>query len=416
MAVLAPASAFAGQKEDEYSKAMAAMNGGRVDEAARYFCAIAQQDPNYKDVKINCKIMGDQAKREDARNDERWNNAQKALNSGDYDTAEQELKNIKSGPHRSEAQAKLAQIPQLRAEKDRQKGEAAMQAKFDQAMSAYNANNFSSAQALFSQITGSHAGDAQAYINRINKYNQAMTEGDTLAAAKNLQGALNAYNDAANIKGDGPGDPRGKAGRMQQLMAANTPPPQPVQTPTPQVTPQRNPEPVRQPVVAAVKQSAEPKVDVSKLLKEAEAAKAKGDIGLARVKYKTLLSLDPSNSQAMRELAALPTESAPPTQKAGSEADVILAKGITEFYQGDFQTAEVHIKDYLDVNGAKSALGYFYLGVSKLTRYYLGGEQASDKKLMNDAQAAFRIAKKSDGFRPPKSLISPKIMKVYETI
>ena len=128
-----------------------------------------------------------------------------------------------------------------------------------------------------------------------------------------------------------------------------------------------------------------------------------------------VLAADERNAQARIGLEALPKENAATQQKASSEADVMLAKGIREFYQGLFEKSEVHIDDYLNVNGSKTALSQFYLGASKLTRFYLGGER--DAGLKRDAEAAFRLAKKTSGFDPPgEAYLSPKILKAYQDI
>lgn len=416
LALLAPAAAFAGKKEDDYSKAMQAMNAGRVDEAAQLFCAVAQQDPGYKDAKINCKIMTDQAQREARRNEDRFNSGVADFKAGKYDDAEQEFKNIRSGPHVSEAQQYLARIPAARQAQQAQAGDAAMEQKFQQAVAAYNRNDFNTAKGLFGQITGSHASEAQSYFNRMKQYEQAMAEGDTLANAKNYRQAASSYSEAAGIKADGPGDPRSKAANMQQLASAPSPS---VTTPSPSptVAVTHTPTPPPRPVVSAVKETPKPQVDVDKLLREAEAAKNKGDIRTAQSKYIAVLAVDEHNATATNALAALQAEAqqqaTPASQKASSEADVMLAKAIREFYQGEYEQSEVHIQDYLDVNGSKTALGYFYKGASKLTRYYLGGSE--DAHLMKEAQELFRNAKKVPGFKPPgQNYVSPKILKVFE--
>ncbi len=414
LALLAPAAAFAGKKDDDYAKADQAMRAGRVDEAARLFCQVAQEDPNYKDAKVNCKIMTDQLNREVRRNEERFNNGVAAFNAKKYDDAEQEFKNIRFGPHVAEAQQYLARIPAARQALQAQAGEAAMEQKFQQAVAAYNRNDFNAAKGLFAQIIGSHSSEAQSYLNRMKQYEQAMTEGDTLANAKNYRQAASSYNEAAGIKADGPGDPRSKASRMQQMLASAGPSPAPA-SPSPSVA-IRTPAPAR-PVVEAVKATPKPQVDVNKLLQEAEAAKNKGDIRTAQSKYLAVLAVDEHNATATNALAALQAQAqqqaTPATQKASSEADVMLAKAIREYYQGEYDQAEVHIQDYLDVNGSKTALGYFYKGASKLTRYYLGG--GKDAKLMREAQDLFRSAKKVPGFTPPgQNYISPKILKVFE--
>ena len=135
---------------------------------------------------------------------------------------------------------------------------------------------------------------------------------------------------------------------------------------------------------------------------------AKRDYGSARGAYLAVLSEDSSNEQAHAGLDALPKD----TVATGTEADVLLAKGIAEYYGGDFAKAEVHIGDYISNQGGKSALAYFYLATSKLTRYFLGGD--NEKKLLAEAKEDFKKAKISSAFKPPEKMVSPKILKIFE--
>ena len=113
-------------------------------------------------------------------------------------------------------------------------------------------------------------------------------------------------------------------------------------------------------------------------------------------------------------LDALSAQNQSAKQSAGSEADAMLAKALREFYNGRYDEAEVHIKDYLDANGSKAGLSHFYLGASKLTRYYLAAP-GEEQKLLADAQAAFRLAKQAPGFEPPgENVISPRILAAYK--
>jgi hypothetical protein len=156
-------------------------------------------------------------------------------------------------------------------------------------------------------------------------------------------------------------------------------------------------------------------VDVAKLKLEAEAAKQKGDISSARGKYLAILSAEPNNRQIQAALASLPKETGAAAPKATSEADVLLATAIGEFYKGSYEDAEFHIRLYVENNGGKAALGNFYLGVSRLTRYFLRGAKLDDKRMMDDGIAAFKLAKKTSGFKAPgEQYLSPKILKLYQ--
>lgn len=413
---------WAAKKDDDYNKAKAAADAGQYDQAVKLYCAVAKEDPNYKDAKLNCDIMTKELLKEEGRNEFRYTAGVKAFDSGDYDAAEQNFRNVRSGQYLADAQNYLnVKIPQarkdaaLRQQQQQQNNDAAMSAKFDQAVQAYNSNNFSSARSLFGQITGKHQSDAQGYLSKMQQYDQDMQDGDSRASSKSYKSAIDSYNQALSIKSDGPGNPQGKISQMRSSMAAensaNNPPP-PVNNnnnngannPPPLVNNNHNR------VVGAIMEQSRPKMDVEKLLREAEAAKNSGDIGTAKGKYMAILAENPSNARAKNGLDSLPKDS---NVVASADADRMLVNGISEFYNGAYEDAEVHIKDYIELNGGKAALAYFYRAASKLTRYYLGGERPDDKRLLTDAQADFRAAKKTPGFKPPEKMVSPKILKVF---
>jgi len=411
--ILAAMPAFAGKKEDLYKAAQAAAGQGNVSEAARLYCAAAQEDAAYKDAQQNCNIMAQEVARENRRNDDRFADGVKAFNSGDFDTAEQKFKNVKSGPHMADAQAYLtSKIPQARSAAANASNESAMSAKFDQGVAAYQRNDFSGAKSAFNGISGKHQGDAQTYLQKIRNYEQAFAEGDSLANAKNFKGAANSYTEAASVKGDGPGDPRGRINQMNQMAQSGSTPAVVASNPHP--TDGNNPSPVGRPIAAVV--DTRPKVDVNATLRDAENARKKGDASKAMGLYQKVLSADSSNAQARTGIDDLKkeAEASNKTIVAGSEADFMLAKGINEFYKQEFESAETHIRDYLDGAGSKAGLANFYLGASKLTRYILGGEQPNDHKLLVQAEDNFRNAKKVQGFAPPEKFVSPKIVKKYQ--
>lgn len=410
--------AWAAKKDDDYKAAQAAAAAGQYDQAVKLYCAVAKEDPNYKDAKLNCDIMTKELLKEEGRNEFRYTAGVKAFDAGDFDTAEQNFKNVRSGQYLADAQNYLnVKIPQARKEaaarQQQQNNDAAMNAKFDQAVQAYNSNNFGSARSLFGQISGRRQSDALSYLSKMQQYDQAMQDGDNRAGSKSYKSAIDSYNQALSIKSDGPGNPQGKISQMRSLMAAensaNNPPP-PVNNnngannPPPPVNKNHNR------VVGAIMEQSRPKMDVEKLLREAEAAKDSGDIGTAKGKYMAILAENPNNARAKNGLDSLPKDS---NVVASADADRMLVNGISEFYNGAYEDAEVHIKDYIELNGGKAALAYFYRAASKLTRYYLGGERPDDKRLLTDAQADFRVAKKTPGFKPPEKMVSPKILKVF---
>src|SRR5581483_6135396 len=156
--------AWASKKDDDYKAAQTAAAAGQNEEAMKLYCSVAKEDPGYKDAKQNCENIKTELLKEEGRNEGRYSDGVKAFDSGDYDQAEQKFRNIRSGQYLADAQNYLTvKIPQARkdaaaraaaAQNAAQSNDAAMNAKFDQAVQAYNSNNFSAAQAEFSQISG----------------------------------------------------------------------------------------------------------------------------------------------------------------------------------------------------------------------------------------------------------------------
>jgi TolA-binding protein len=130
----------------------------------------------------------------------------------------------------------------------------------------------------------------------------------------------------------------------------------------------------------------------------------------------------PVKAEARTEVApATPTTEAPaegpPAAPTALAADVetLLADGIRNYYDADFTGAEAKLKQYLDAGGQRRGAAEFYLGASKLTRFYLAGPNSEDAALLADAKNAFRLASKVEGFTAPETFVSPKIIDVYKT-
>lgn len=117
----------------------------------------------------------------------------------------------------------------------------------------------------------------------------------------------------------------------------------------------------------------------------------------------------PTNPPPERHVAATERKSKAPA--AQSAADNPLANALTEYYAGQFDRAESDLQQYVQ-QSPKNSLAQFYLGVCRLTRYYIAPEKNRPTELMAQAQAAFRSAKQG-GFNPPEKYVSPKIMQVY---
>lgn len=101
---------------------------------------------------------------------------------------------------------------------------------FTQAVDAYNANRFTDAQNLFSTVTGAHAQEAKAYLDKIRSYRDALETAQTMLNRSpdemdsgSLQFAIRQIQQAIAIKPDGPyhpGDLLAKAKALQAKVAA----------------------------------------------------------------------------------------------------------------------------------------------------------------------------------------------------
>ena len=398
-----PAAASADKKQELYDQATRAGSQNKLEEAARLFCEVAKMDPGFKDSKQMCTLMTQEAEREARKSDERFNEGVKAFQDGNFDEAEQKLRNVRAGSHVDEARQYMGRIPAARNAKANDDAE---RGKYEAGTGAYRANDFASAKSNLGQVNGRRAQEAQILLDNIKRYEEAMAAGESAVASKDWTKAISSYTQAAAIKPDGPGDPHGKLTNAQnQATAAQAAAAaQQVQQAAKEAAPEKPQIAVRE----------APKVDITKLLREATAAQTHGNYRLAAGKYLAVLAADPANEVARRGLEFVSPKTGGASASIGSEADAMLARAIREFYQGFYDDAEVHIKDYLRFNGSRTGLSNFYLGAINVTKYYLAGAADTDKKLLADAKTYFQLAHGTAGFTPPdQNVISPKILRVY---
>ncbi len=97
---------------------------------------------------------------------------------------------------------------------------------------------------------------------------------------------------------------------------------------------------------------------------------------------------------------------------ATEPTEPILRAGLHEYFEGKFDDAERDLSDYLNKNGSKRALAFFFRGATRSTRYYLSGQKDQPQKDL--ALADFRALKEHAAqFDPPKKFVSPQILAIY---
>jgi hypothetical protein len=90
-----------------------------------------------------------------------------------------------------------------------------------------------------------------------------------------------------------------------------------------------------------------------------------------------------------------------------------LEQGIDQFYSGDYVSATHNLESYAQESSEREPLARFYLGASKLARFFLtGGEDAN---LQQDALNDLRKAKQA-GFKARVQDVSPKILQAYKDL
>lgn len=348
--LLASVSAFAQNNDAKYDAGMKAAAANDPFGARDAFCSI---DPTFKDAATNCKIYTDAAKKQDQRWFDNFTAGADLLSKGQYDEAAVKFQNVKGGKWKSEAERQLGLIPGLKA-KAQQQAQAA-------------ANASAAAQADT---------DAQ---NKFTNASNAFNSGD-YATAKNLAGQLAGTKFASQAQ-----DLMNKIREAEQAKSAAA----------------------SKPNVPAPK----PQVDTGRLMAEANQAFKKKDYKTARRLVGQVLLADRNNGEAQKLQSDIADIGGGET--SAEEDDPQLAGAISDFYRGDYSSAEAAMKFYYRQKGVlKPGLARFYLGACSLTRFYLGGGE--DSSLMEDAKRYFKEAKAQAGFNPPEKYVSPKIMKVYK--
>jgi tetratricopeptide (TPR) repeat protein len=108
----------------------------------------------------------------------------------------------------------MQELANLRPRSPVSPGAGSKASPFEAAKAAYDANDFEKARVSFQRVTGDDKASAQEYLERINHYQNSMKEAAKLAHDSKFEEARAAYQEAAKVKPDGPGNPQEQAGIM----------------------------------------------------------------------------------------------------------------------------------------------------------------------------------------------------------
>jgi len=244
-------------------KAVAASNARHYEDAKQYSCQIADGDPAFScggDEAVHmCQQMTELA----------------SLHHGTGNTAKA------TGPS----------------------GNSATLGALEQGKAAFDKNDFQSARKLLAGVTGRDEAVARSYLDRIDLYEQAMSQGAQFSKQNKYADARSAYEQAAKLKPNGPDNPAAEAARC------------------------------------------------------------------------------------------------------------LLKQALDEFYSGAYTDSEQHLSSYLQESSDNSGLAHFYLGASRLGRYFLEG--TSNEALHKQALSEMLLAKRANFVADPKD-ISPRILREYQ--
>ncbi|HXZ80098.1 MAG TPA: hypothetical protein VEG30_09225 [Terriglobales bacterium] len=254
LAISLPAAAKSKSK-DLMKDGQSALESGNAELAEDYFCQAAQEDPKNKKAVSKCEELrqkNDQARAADAAF---LKQGQALFQQGSYEAAAEQFNKIKTSKYQSakkEWMDKIAALrqharekeeadKQKRSKQEEQSKQAAQQEEKEanflrQGIDAYDKNNFVESRSLLVMVNGSHKGEAQTYITKIDAYLKAFAEGWKYERDGNYKQALASYRKAESIKRNGPDNVGQRIARVQGIIAKSNSP-TPPETPTPPTAP-----------------------------------------------------------------------------------------------------------------------------------------------------------------------------------
>lgn len=267
-----------------------------------------------------------------------------------------------------------------------------------QAVAAYEAGNLSAARSEAQSVTDpSIKPAANRLLADIDRYSGYVSSGQKYEQAKEYAEAERSYHSALEMNAHvGADDLTGRTQRMHQ-MAANP----------------------KMPVIVATKETpkvAKPVAEVSpeerkkRLLDESSQALSRNDLDTAGRKFKQLLDLDPTSSEAKQGLMDVSER----LNKDPIRLEKTLRDAIVAFYSSHFEDAESGLNRYLGAdNGKKKGAAYFYLGATEATLSLLDAPSKRANR-SKDAQGDFRQAR-SAGYLPVQKYVSVRVLDVWKS-
>jgi len=383
-------------EEKLYKEGVDLMNAGRYDDAREKLQQaqkLTLKSPKYRtQIARYLKEMDDKAQEEKL-----FQEAVRLMNDGKDAEARRRFEEViqLGGAHAAEARTSLKQL------EDRTKAAgtaaAAAQAEesaFNSAVSAFNGGDYSAARARFQDVVGMNGkrrADAERYLGTIeSNLKSRQDEDNTFQDAvrkfdrKDWAGARLGFRLVSGMNGTRKGEADRYLQRTEEAVKTE--------------------EALRKQVEAAKAGGESPQKAVARLSEEARTALAAKNYSQAIEKLRVAEALDSSNREVRRLL----------DQATEMESEQTLRAGLQAFFDGKWDEAEKQLSAYLEKNGRKRGLAYFFRGATHSTRYYLSGEKETQQKEL--AAADFRAVQSNQrGFKAPERYVSPKILDLYRS-
>jgi tetratricopeptide (TPR) repeat protein len=341
--------------EERYQKALQLWNTAKIEDAYELLQQVEKERPGYKETQKFLNIARSEIPRMYAMEKQLFDDGVASFDQRNYDDAKQKFEQaakrpLKNPKYRTKIDDYLNRIAGLEREQQQVQ-------QFDEGVRLYNQGDFTGARSKLNpaaQGTGSKANEARDILRKIRDYDDCVRYSSSGQNAYALTPCENV------VRTRGP-----KAAEAESILK-RIKPSEPAVGPTPPPPPRPTPEKKE---VAVVKPPVKP---------------------------------PPSRS----ETAPRPET---PTPVASEQT---LRAGLQAYFQGNLEDAERSLSDYLNNNGQKQALAYFFRGAAHSSRYFLSGETDTQQK--DRAVADFRAVKQRAGqFQPPQKYVSPKILEFY---
>jgi hypothetical protein len=415
---------FAQSKEQLLQQAQSAEKAGNIEGAASAYCDLAKVETSTYGGK--CQAYSNLVNKEIENDGKRIRTGKEAVTAKDFDAAKLAFKAVKTSNFKKEAEDWLNnRIPQAEAaaQKEQQQSQQAAAASknsenIQKAKDALGRGDLATARSLAQSASGPDAAAVLQQISQAEKgaqsqaaYDNAVRQGDSLVSSGKYADAVSQYRSAAALKGSTPGDLQRKIDDAENRSKAAQ---------SGSVNGQIR-DASGSPLAGAriVLQS-------SSGFKETATSDGGGSFHFPSVppgNYLIAASKD-GRGVANSRITVQPGQPASPSLTAaaapapGEAGQSDLERAIALFYKGDpdnLLTAEVLLENS-GGKGKKKALGDFYMGASKLSRFYLAGANKEDKEqkqMYTEALKSFQQAHKVAGFKPPLE-ISPKVLRAYQ--